>query len=174
MQEPLELEVPSGSSAYRLLVFPAFHAPKLVRIDRGATGWQITGKQTSRQFITVRRCGSSAASRRSTRSAAPSSGLRQARTGMHVGLSWKQSGKWFAIRTDDESLLFQHAAQTWRLRPENEFNVSPARSEQSSRSQDGPRLTIPLARQLAYGCIRGTERWCHYLPFASSQAGSAG
>jgi hypothetical protein len=51
MQEPLELQVPSGGSAYRLLLLPAFHAPTLVRIDRGAAGWQITGKQTSRQFI---------------------------------------------------------------------------------------------------------------------------
>jgi hypothetical protein len=40
------------------------------------------------------------------------------------GFVCRQSGKWFAIRSDDESLLFQHGAATWRLRPENEFDVS--------------------------------------------------
>jgi hypothetical protein len=41
------------------------------------------------------------------------------------GFVWKQSGRWFAIRSDDESLLFQQGSETWRLRPENEFHVTP-------------------------------------------------
>lgn len=40
------------------------------------------------------------------------------------GFVYQHSGKWFAIRCDDESLVFQHGAATWRLRPENEFDVS--------------------------------------------------
>jgi len=41
------------------------------------------------------------------------------------GFVWKQRGQWFAIRSDDESLLFQHGPATWRLRPQNEFDAGP-------------------------------------------------
>ncbi|HKE43009.1 MAG TPA: hypothetical protein VKB41_00580 [Steroidobacteraceae bacterium] len=43
------------------------------------------------------------------------------------GAVWKKGGKWFALRLDSESLLFQRGPDTWRLRPENEFSVSYGR-----------------------------------------------
>ena len=48
MREPYELDVSRGGTTYRLLALPSFRAPMLIRIDRGADGWQITGKLLSR------------------------------------------------------------------------------------------------------------------------------
>src|SRR5262245_27357704 len=40
------------------------------------------------------------------------------------GCVWKQAGKWYALQSDDESLILQRGSETWRLRPENEFVLS--------------------------------------------------
>jgi hypothetical protein len=40
------------------------------------------------------------------------------------GFLWHQRGKWFAIRKDSESLIFQHGAKNWRLRNDHEFSVT--------------------------------------------------
>jgi len=40
------------------------------------------------------------------------------------GFVWRQGHRWFAIRSDNDSLIFQHGSNTWRLRPENEFQTT--------------------------------------------------
>ncbi|HWW99402.1 hypothetical protein [Collimonas sp.] len=40
------------------------------------------------------------------------------------GFLWRQRGKWFAIRKDHESLIFQHGTKQWRLRSGHEFSVT--------------------------------------------------
>lgn len=47
-----------------------------------------------------------------------------ARESADWGFLWRQRGKWFAIRRDQESLVFQHGTQQWRLRSDHEFSVT--------------------------------------------------
>jgi len=40
------------------------------------------------------------------------------------GFLWQQRGRWFAIYKDDESLIFQHEQQSWRLKPDIALHVT--------------------------------------------------
>lgn len=66
------------------------------------------------------------------------------------GFVWKQGGKWFAIRSDEESLLFQHGSETWRLRPENEFHVSSGLFRLFTIQRAG-RAVFSLKYRLSFG-----------------------
>ena len=53
------------------------------------------------------------------------------------GFVWKQRRRWFVLRHDDESLIFQHRAETWRLRSDVELSVSGDFRREFQISRDG-------------------------------------
>jgi hypothetical protein len=53
------------------------------------------------------------------------------------GFLWKQRGRWFAIRKDDESLLFQAGPRCWRLSEDIELRVTRGLWRRFEIVQDG-------------------------------------